>query len=111
MKNSLILKGYFEDQRTPLLLLLKWNFSGGGLETEKVLNSTEDAHVEIMSTFEHSCSRRVRSARIRAVVGSGRSGGSRARSGHIRTGARTRGKVFQLLLGLVPIEKALWPGM
>ena len=28
-KNSLILKGYFEDQRTSLLLLLKWNFWGG----------------------------------------------------------------------------------
>jgi hypothetical protein len=52
VKNSLILKGYFEDQRAPLLLLLKWNFSGGGLETEKVLNFTKDAHPRSVSTFE-----------------------------------------------------------
>ena len=51
MKNSLILKGYFEDQRTSLLLLLKWNF-WGGLETEKVLNFTEDADPRSVSTFE-----------------------------------------------------------
>ena len=52
MKNSLILKGYFEDQRTSLLLLLKWNFSGGGWKPRRCSTLPKMLTSRSVSTFE-----------------------------------------------------------